>query len=76
VARFECPFPLVAFLDSDVVIAPSDVEFAEYFYPLQVLDTLCKVWEWCDVFAGNSVEGSIVNDVLGFLQVLFRDTEG
>ena len=74
--HFECPLQLVTFFDPDVVIAPSDVEFAEYLHPLQVLDALCKVWEWCDVFAGNSVEGPIVDDVLGFLQVFFRDTEG
>jgi len=66
-ACFECSLPLVTFLDPDVVIAPPDVKFAEYLHPLQVLDALCKVWEWCNVFAGNSIKGPIVDDISGFL---------
>ena len=33
-ACFECSFPFVTFSDTDVVIAPSDVEFAKYFHSL------------------------------------------
>jgi len=60
----------------DVVVAPSDVELAEDFHSLQVFDALCKVWEWGDVFVGDSVEGVVVDDVSLLLRVLFRDHEG
>jgi len=60
----------------DVVVAPSDVEFAENLHALEVFNTLGKVREWGDVLAGNSVEGAVVNDVSFLLRVLFRDHEG
>jgi len=59
----ESAFPFITFLDTDVVVAPSDVEFAEYFHSLQVFNALCKVREWGDIFAGDSIEGAIVDDV-------------
>jgi len=60
----------------DVVVAPPDVELAEYFHSLQVFNALCKVREWGDIFAGDSIERAVVDDVSLLLQVLFRDHEG
>jgi len=60
---FECAFPFITFLDTDVVVAPSDVELAEDFHSLQVFDALCKVREWGDVCVGDSIEWAVVDDV-------------
>ena len=68
-ACFECAFPLIRFADPDVVIPPTHVEFTEYLHSLQIFDTLCKVWEWGDVFASDGVEGSIIDNVPHFVRV-------
>jgi len=73
---FECAFPFVTFLDTDVIVALPDVKLAEDFHSLQVFNALCKVGEWSDIFAGDSIEGAVVDDISLFLQVLFRDYEG
>ena len=63
-------------MDTDVVIAPPDVEFAEEFHSLEIFDALSKVREWCDVSLGDFIKGAVVNDVSHFLRVLLRDYEG
>jgi len=63
-------------MDTDVVIAPSDVEFAEEFHSLKIFDVLSKVREWCDVSSGDFIKGAVIDDVSHFLRVLLRDHEG
>ena len=66
---FECAFPLIGFMYSDVVIPPMHVKFTEYLHSLQVFDALYKVWEWGDIFASDGVEESIINNILHFIRV-------
>jgi len=63
-------------MDSNVVVAPSDVKLAKDLHSLQVFDVLHKVREWSDVFPRDSIEGPVVNDVSFLFQVLFRDHKG
>ena len=68
-AYFGCAFPLIGFMDSDVVVPPTHIKFTKYLYSLQVFDALYKVWEWSDIFASDGIEGSIVNNILHFIRV-------
>ena len=70
-ACFECAFPLIGFANSNIVVSPTHIEFTEYLHSLQVFNALCKVWEWGDIFLSDSIEGSIVNNVSHFIQILF-----
>jgi hypothetical protein len=40
---FEGSFSLVTIMNSDVVIAPSNIKFAKEFHALEVFDTFSKV---------------------------------
>jgi len=63
-------------MDTDVVIAPLDLEFAEEFHSLEIFDALSKVRKWCDISSGDFVKGAVVDDISHFLRILFRDHEG
>jgi hypothetical protein len=43
-ACFKGGFPLVFFPDLNIVVSLTNVEFAEYFYALQVFYALGQVW--------------------------------
>jgi hypothetical protein len=60
---FKGCLPPIFVTDSDVIVPPSHVEFAEELHSLEVFDTFCEVGEQGDVFACDGVEGPIVYDV-------------
>jgi hypothetical protein len=61
--HFKGCLPPVFVADSDVVVPPLYVKFAEEFHSLEVFDAFCEVGEWGYVFACDGVEGSIIYNI-------------
>ena len=51
----EGAFPFIAFMDVTIVVSPSNVEFAEQLYSLEVFNALSKIGEQGDIFLGDSL---------------------
>jgi hypothetical protein len=60
---FKGCFPLVFITNSDVIVSPSYIEFAEELHPLEVFNAFCEVWEQGYIFADDGIEWSIVYDI-------------
>ena len=69
-------FPFVAFPDTNIVIAPLNVEFAKQLHALEVFYALGKIGEWGDVFLSNCIEGAVVDDIALFVTILLGDHKG
>jgi hypothetical protein len=57
---FKCCLPLVSFLDSNIVVSLSNIQFGEYVCTTQVGNELCNEWKWILVLHHMAVKPPVV----------------
>jgi hypothetical protein len=72
----ECHLPLVLFLDVDVVVSPSYVEFREQGSILSSGYEFWNEWQWVAVADGMFIEAAVVLYGSEFTIFLFNEEEG
>src|SRR5713101_2873581 len=74
--HLEGSFPFIAFLDSNIVVAPSYIKLSEDLCILQFIDDIRNERKWVLILDGDGVESSIVLYWMQFTILLLDKEEG
>ena len=75
-ACLEGGLPFITFPDTNIIVAPVNIKFAEQLHALEVFYALGKIGEWGDIFSSDCIKWTVVNDVVLFVTILLGDHKG